>query len=226
MGLSETTVKHLLLLLNFVYTILGLVLIGFGIFFLIYVTSVSIGENVAGGLIIGLGVAIVIIAITGCLVAARESSRGLLAYILAVVLLILTQLLFLSMVSHGTQDGLSGSINEGFDKLWDAERNETGALAYYETWLHCCGVNNSGDYAVINHAVPRTCCPELKCVSPASVYKVGCKSQFVEYLDDRLLVFKIVCWLLLIGEAVGAFLGWMMLAGLRNKGRRSNSVWM
>lgn len=44
----------------------------------IYVTSVSIGENVAGGLIIGLGVVIVIIAVTGCLVAAREYSRGLL----------------------------------------------------------------------------------------------------------------------------------------------------
>lgn len=121
---------------------------------------------------------------------------------LAIVLLILTQLLFLSMVSHGTKDGLSGSINEGFEKLWDAERNETGALAYYETWLHCCGVNNYGDYAVINHAVPRSCCPELKCVNVSSVYKVGCKSQFVEYLDERLLVFKIVCWLLILGEVV------------------------
>lgn len=43
-----------------------------------YVTSVSIGENVAGGLIIGLGVVIVIIAVFGCLAAAHESPRRLL----------------------------------------------------------------------------------------------------------------------------------------------------
>ncbi|XP_030560459.1 protein late bloomer [Drosophila novamexicana] len=226
MGLSETTVKHLLLLLNFVYAVLGLLLIGFGIFFLAYVTSVSIGENVAGGLIIGLGVVIVIIAVFGCLAAAHESPRRLLFYVISIVVLILIQLLFLSMVSHGTKDGISGSINEGFEQLWDAERNETGALAYYESWLHCCGVNGSEDYAVINHAVPRSCCPELKCTNPSQVYKVGCKAQFVEYLDDRLLIFKIVCWLLIVGEAIGAALGWLLLTGLKNQDRRNNAVWM
>lgn len=115
-------------------------------------------------------------------------------------LLILTQLLFLSMVSHGTQDGISGSINDGFEHLWDLERNETGALAYYESWLHCCGVNNSEDYGVIHHSIPKTCCIDEKCVDDTSLYRVGCKSQFEEYLYDRLLVFKIVCYLLIITE--------------------------
>ncbi|XP_060654967.1 tetraspanin-9 [Drosophila nasuta] len=227
MGLSDTTVKHLLLLLNFVYAVLGLALVAFGIYFLAYVTySVSIGENVAGGLIIGLGVVIVIIAVFGCLAAIHEAPRRLLIYVVAIVVLILIQLMFLSMISHGTKDGLSGSINEGFEKLWDAERNETGALQYYETWLHCCGVNNAEDYAVIHHAVPKSCCIDLKCVDSSSIYKVGCKSQFVEYLDDRLLVFKIVCWLLVLSEAVGAFFGWLLLTGLKNQDRRNNAGWM
>ncbi|KAH8391233.1 hypothetical protein KR215_009255 [Drosophila sulfurigaster] len=227
MGLSDTTVKHLLLLLNFVYAVLGLALVAFGIYFLAYVTySVSIGENVAGGLIIGLGVVIVIIAVFGCLAAIHEAPRRLLIYVVAIVVLILIQLMFLSMISHGTKDGLSGSINEGFEQLWDAERNETGALQYYETWLHCCGVNNAEDYAVIHHAVPKSCCIDLKCVDSSSIYKVGCKSQFVEYLDDRLLVFKIVCWLLVLSEAVGAFFGWLLLTGLKNQDRRNNAGWM
>ncbi|KAH8299959.1 hypothetical protein KR044_007980, partial [Drosophila immigrans] len=188
--------------------------------------SVSIGENVAGGLIIGLGVVIVIIAVFGCLAAIHEAPRRLLIYVVAIVVLILTELLFLSMISHGTQDGLSGSINQGFEQLWDAERNETGALKYYETWLHCCAVNNAEDYAVIQHPLPKSCCIDNKCVDSSSIYKVGCKSQFVEYLDDRLVVFKIVCWLLVLSEAVGAFLGWMLLTGLKNQGRRNNAVWM
>ncbi|KAH8371786.1 hypothetical protein KR093_008845 [Drosophila rubida] len=244
MGLSETTVKHLLLLLNFVYTVTKQ-----SVYLLsAYVTyTVSIGENVAGGLIIGLGVVIVIIAVFGCLAAMHEAPRRLLIvslfnydvikgttltgfpfvqYVVAIVVLILIELLFLSMVSHGTKDGLSGSINEGFEQLWDAERNETGALKYYETWLHCCGVNNAEDYAVIHHAVPKTCCVDLKCIDSSSIYKVGCKSQFVEYLDGRLLVFKIVSWLLILSEAVGAFLGWMLLTGLKNQDRRNNAVWM
>lgn len=116
------------------------------------------------------------------------------------MLLILTQLLFLSMASHGTKDGISGSINEGFDRLWEAERNESGALAYYENWLHCCGVNSSEDYWIIHHAIPSSCCLDNKCVDQSSVYKAGCKAAFTEYLDDKLLVFKIVCWLLVIGE--------------------------
>ncbi|KAH8416035.1 hypothetical protein KR222_006956, partial [Zaprionus bogoriensis] len=191
-----------------------------------YVTTVSIGENVAGGLIIGLGVVIVIVAVFGCLAAIHEAPRRLLIYVVSLVVLILIELLLLSMVSHGTQDGISGSINEGFDHLWEMELNEPGALAYYESWLHCCGVNNSEDYRVIQHGIPRTCCVDSKCVDYTSVYKVGCKAQFVEYLDGRLLIFKIVCWLLVLGEAVGVFFGWLLLTGLKNHGRRNNAVWM
>ncbi|SPP73078.1 tetraspanin-9 [Drosophila guanche] len=228
MGLGATTVKHLLLLLNFVFAVLGLVLIAFGIFFLISAAenAVSIGENVAGGLIIGLGAVILIIAVFGCLAAIHESPLRLLMYVGVVVLLILTQLLFLSMASHGTKDGLSGSINEGFDRLWEAERNESGALAYYENWLHCCGVNSSEDYWIIHHAIPSSCCLDNKCVDSTSVYKAGCKAEFMEYLDDKLLVFKIVCWLLILGEAVGAVFGWLLYSSVKNQSRRNNAVWM
>lgn len=117
------------------------------------------------------------------------------------MLLILAQLIFLGMSSHGTKDGISGSINEGFDRLWESERNQTGALSYYESWLQCCGVNSSEDYWIIHHGIPSSCCPESKCMdTPSRVFKTGCKAAFVKYLDDKLLVFKIVCWLLVIGE--------------------------
>ncbi|KAH8331396.1 hypothetical protein KR074_002499 [Drosophila pseudoananassae] len=252
MGLAATTVKHLLLLLNFVFCVLGLALIGFGIFFLISAAenAVSIGENVAGGLIIGLGVVILIIAIFGCLAAIHEAPVRLLIvsiktltflyflyiylniliffyqYVGAVVLLILSQLLFLSMASHGTKDGISGSINEGFERLWEAERNESGALGYYENWLQCCGVNSHEDYWIIHHAIPSSCCLEKNCADQSRVYKAGCKAKFVEYLDDKLLVFKIVCWLLIIGEVVGAVFGWMLYSSVKNQSRRNNAVWM
>lgn len=228
MGLAATTVKHVLLLLNFVFSVLGLALIGFGIFFLISAAenAVSIGENVAGGLIIGLGVVILIIAIFGCLAAIHEAPVRLLIYVGAVVLLILSQLLFLSMASHGTKDGISGSINEGFERLWEAERNESGALAYYENWLQCCGVNSHEDYWIIHHAIPSSCCLEKNCADKSRVYKAGCKAKFVEYLDDKLLVFKIVCWLLIVGEVVGAVFGWMLYSSVKNQSRRNNAVWM
>ena len=49
--------------------------------------------------------------------------------------MILIQLLLTSMASHGTQDGLSGSVKRGFDELWALETKEPGALAYYEDWV-------------------------------------------------------------------------------------------
>lgn len=39
------------------------------------------------------------------------------------------------MASHGSQDGLSGSVKQGFDELWLLENKEPGALAYYEDWV-------------------------------------------------------------------------------------------
>ncbi|XP_017050160.1 leukocyte surface antigen CD53 [Drosophila ficusphila] len=229
MGLHATTVKQLLLLLNFVFSVLGLALVAFGIFFLISAAenAVSIGENVAGGLIIGLGVVILIVAVFGCLAAIHEAPVRLLIYVGAVGLLILSQLLFLSMATHGTKDGLSGSINEGFDRLWESERNSTGALAYYESWLHCCGVNSAEDYWVIRHSVPSSCCEDGQCLDTQSrIFKPGCKGEFIKYLDDKFLVFKIVCWLLIIGEAVGAVFGWLLYSSVKNESRRNNAVWM
>lgn len=69
--------------------VLGLVLIGLGIFVLVNAphhktvvggeeTTVDIGENLAGGLIIALGAVILIIAIFGCLAAIHESKRRVL----------------------------------------------------------------------------------------------------------------------------------------------------
>ncbi|KAH8372772.1 hypothetical protein KR009_004639 [Drosophila setifemur] len=228
MGLAAITVKHLLLLLNFVFSVLGLALIVFGIFFLISAAekTASIGENVAGILIIGLGVVILIIAIFGCLASMHEEPVKLLIYVGTLVLLILTQLLFLSIASHGTKDGISGSINEGFERLWHEERNETGALVYYENWLQCCGVNSSEDYWIIHHAIPPSCCLDNKCIDQSNVYKTGCKAKFVEYLNDKLLVFKIVCWMLVIGEAVAAVFGWLLYSSVKNQSRRNNAVWM
>ncbi|XP_017031866.1 tetraspanin-7-like [Drosophila kikkawai] len=141
----------------------------------------------------------------------------ILVYVVAVVLLILTQVVFLVIVSHGTKDGISGIISDGFERLWEVERNVSGDFAYYENWLHCCGVNSSEDYWIIHHAIPSSCCLDNKCVDQSSVYKIGCKAAYTEYLDDKLLVFQIVCWLLVIGEAVGAVLCCLLYSNLKNE---------
>ena len=47
----------------------------------------------------------------------------------------------LSMASHGTRDGLAGSVRNGFRELWEYEKNDTlttnlpRALDYYENWV-------------------------------------------------------------------------------------------
>lgn len=45
------------------------------------------------------------------------------------------------MASQGKRDGLAGSVERGFDSLWEEEkmrvvkRGEPGALCYYERWV-------------------------------------------------------------------------------------------
>ncbi|KAM7342469.1 tetraspanin 42Ei [Cochliomyia hominivorax] len=228
MGLAATTIKHILLLLNFIFSVFGIVLIGFGIFILISgaENKVDHGENVAGGVIITLGVIILIISIFGCLAAIHESKRKLIIYVLILTILILIQLLLTSMASHGTQDGLSGSVKQGFDELWALEHKEPGALAYYEDWLHCCGVNSTDDYRQIKHEIPKTCCLNHNCGIVENIYTEGCQLKFEEYLADKMMTFSIVNSLLIIGEIIAAIFGWLLYSSLKNESRRSNLSWM
>jgi len=228
MGLEKTTVKHLLLLLNFILTVLACILIGFGIFILVSgaANRVNHGENVAGILIIVLGIIILIISIFGCLAAIHEARKRLLIFIVALCVLILLQLLMSAMASHGTRDGLAGSVREGFDYLWELEQTEPGALAYYEDWLHCCGVNNTDDYHQIQHDIPKTCCINHNCRVVTNIYTSGCQEKFEEYLYAKMVTFNIVSWLLIILEVMAVTFAWMLFSSLKNESRRSNNGWM
>ncbi|KAI8119014.1 Tetraspanin-6 [Lucilia cuprina] len=225
---NRVSLLNIVIILLIFAEVLGLILISFGIFILISgaENKVDHGENVAGGVIITLGIIILIIAIFGCLAAIHESKRKLIIYVLILTILILIQLLLTSMASHGTQDGLAGSVKQGFDELWILENKEPGALAYYEDWLHCCGVNSTEDYRLIKHEIPKTCCKEHNCASPDNIYTEGCQIKFEEYLSDKMLTFTIVNILLIIGEIIAAIFGWLLYSSLKNESRRSNLSWM
>ncbi|XP_005179687.1 tetraspanin-9 [Musca domestica] len=237
MGFETSTLKHILLLLNFVFAVLGLILFGFGIFVLVNApehrtvvhgeeTTVDIGENLAGGLIIALGVAILFISIFGCLAAIHESKRRLLIFIVILCAMILIQLLLSSMTSQGTRDGLAGSVEKGFKDLWEEELKEPGALAYYEKWLHCCGVNGTDDYVAIKHDIPKTCCEDGHCTKAGDYFTKGCEAQFNKYLASKMLTFNIVNCLLIMAEIAAAVFGWLLFSNLKNESRRSNLTWI
>ncbi|XP_061395764.1 tetraspanin-9 [Musca vetustissima] len=237
MGFETPTLKHILLLLNFIFAVLGIILFGFGIFVLVNAsqnktvvygeeTTVDIGENLAGGLIVALGVAIILISIFGCLAAIHEAKRRLLIFIVILCAMILIQLLLSSMASQGTRDGLAGSVKKGFEDLWVEEQKEPGALAYYEKWLHCCGVNGTADYAAIQHAIPKSCCEEEHCTNADSYFTVGCEDQFNKYLSQKMLTFNIVNCLLIMTEIAAAVFGWLLFSNLKNESRRSNLTWI
>ncbi|XP_067632612.1 tetraspanin-9 [Eurosta solidaginis] len=227
MALAKATVKHLLLLLNFIFTLLGIVLVAFGIFVLITAAknNVDHGENIAGGLIIVLGIAVVAIAIFGCLAAIHESKMKLAIYNISLIGLILLQLILAAMAMQNTKDGVTGSIHEGFEKLWQDELKAPGALAYYEDWLHCCGVNSTDDYHLIQHDIPRACCKDRNCQIVDNIYKEGCQNKFEEYLSGKLFMFGVVSWILIIAEFIGAILAWMLYNSVKNESRR-NLRWM
>ncbi|KAI9583483.1 23 kDa integral membrane protein [Glossina fuscipes] len=228
MGLGTTTIKHILLLLNFVLMFLSLILISFSIFILVSgsANQTDHGENAAGGLVMTLGIVILVTAIFGFIAALRESKHKLIIYVPILVMLILTQLVMTSMASHGTRDGLSGSIRQGFEELWSSEIQTPGALAHYEDWLHCCGVNNTDDYRRIQHEIPKTCCHKHDCSQIENLYPDGCMAKFEEYLSDKTLAFSIVNCLLIIVEVISAILGWLMISKLKNEFRRTNARWL
>uniref|UniRef100_A0A1I8NNA3 Tetraspanin n=1 Tax=Stomoxys calcitrans TaxID=35570 RepID=A0A1I8NNA3_STOCA len=131
-----------------------------------------------------------------------------------------------SMASQGSRDGLAGSIEKGFKELWEEELREPGALAYYEKWLHCCGVNGTADYIAIKHPVPKTCCAEENCAVAENLYAEGCEAKFNSYLASKMLTFNIVNSLLIFGEIGAAVFGWLLFSNLKNESRRSTLTWI
>jgi len=207
--------RGVLLLLNILFVLFGLTLIGFGI----YVKVDNNFEQILGKLadvsqlegqairslawiMIAAGGITLLISLFGC-VGALWHNRCLLymyALILGILLILelggfITAFAYKSKVRETYDKGLATLFSDAMDK------GQTGVIAAFDTLqkqMHCCGANDSEDYIKHNHTLPDSCYDKK-----GNVYEKGCAQAVIDFLEAQLPIFGGVLGGFLLIELLG-----------------------
>lgn len=216
--------KKLLIICNVLFTIIGLVLVGFGVYQ--YVTNSGANSDVS---LIVFGAIIFLISFLGFCAALKESPCLLITF--AVILLILCILqvgLGVKIQVETTDENINpvaeAHLEDSFKNyLADSDKRDFfNALQYA---YHCCGVNGSSDYENIwgNLTLPASCCGfenEEVCVSGGGDYLIGCVDVFSELIKDELRTKTISCYIAGAVDLVGAIFSIILTISIKNQARR------
>lgn len=164
--------KALLILIDFVFLLASLALIGLGSWALAdYVEGIS-GQNLAIGMII-LGCVAFIIAFVGCLGAIKESRNALRCYAVMVLILMFIQLA-LGITAYVLRDDIPAYAESSWNNLDVSGKEELEKL------FHCCGW--SGPY---DNSSGLGDCAAPEAGTP------GCQDAIVNAIEDSFLAIGI-----------------------------------
>jgi CD63 antigen len=181
--------KYIIFIFNFIIAICAVVLIVFGI---IYIINESDGVNVfgdvfsLGALAISVGVIIFFIAALGCCGALHENSCLLTTYAIILIVLFVIQLVLgiLAVVKIKDEDDFFNQVKDLVRDLFD-NKDKASIAAFYalQSSFHCCGVNGPSDYSVTTEGYPKSCCENetTPCFHP---YNAGCAAAFTDTIRD------------------------------------------
>jgi len=192
----ESMVKYLMLLVNLVFALAGIFLIGVGAYIQIaakdYLDFLSDNYLNTPIFIIIVGVVIFVVAFFGCCGAWQESSCMIYVYAVLISLLLICEIgaaiaAFMlkgdlkTVMEKKSKDALQNygkADHDGVTHAWDSVQHD----------LKCCGVTGFADWEGSPFGkVPQSCCPSVEAGSdtckPEDVYSVGC----LQLLEDKFI---------------------------------------
>jgi CD151 antigen len=181
-GCGAKCAKLIILLINFVFGLIGIVLLGLGIFLVIDAKAlhneyfIPVGSSadmilIAAGVILIVGLIIIFITIVGCCAAARENTGCLTFYSIILILVLILQIIavilagvFYNQIVNGLDDHMLKIVNEEYGQT--GKNDSTIFIDSLQKDLHCCGVTVKGpkDWEMskwnnqTHQMVPETCC--------------------------------------------------------------------
>ncbi|XP_017050170.1 23 kDa integral membrane protein [Drosophila ficusphila] len=213
MACSTNVLKGFALLWDILYALFGLVVIGLGVH-IIYKFE---HFNTAAFVVIGVGVAVVLVALFGALGAARESSNTCKVYVVILVLLIILQVLVVGIL-WAFQESLLINVDKTFSQLWKDQPvpirpGNQSEIASVERWLDCCGNVGPSDYVL----------PPNSCYNSETdaLNLRGCRQKFLNYIADRFTTLNFVALVLVVVEVICALLAYVLANSIVNRWRRS-----
>uniref|UniRef100_A0A3B4ZAW4 Tetraspanin n=1 Tax=Stegastes partitus TaxID=144197 RepID=A0A3B4ZAW4_9TELE len=175
-SLMDYLLKYFLFLCNLLFTVLGLVILGLGMWGLI--SKESFAQEKIGGLgtdpmliLVTLGLLLTMLCLSGCVGAIRENCCLLKLFSAIVLVLITVQVLF-AILAYSMQDQIGGYLRSGMLAAMAGYQDDLDLRFItdeIQSNLQCCGADNYRDWeiniyyncsapGVLACGVPATCC--------------------------------------------------------------------
>ncbi|CAF0859269.1 unnamed protein product [Adineta ricciae] len=192
--------RTMLFILNIVFLILGLSLLGFGIYLSVskkfdvalseHINASVLGGNVLrdiGYVLIIFAVFTVLLSTFGCCGAICKNRVLLYLYTLILSLLVIGEIVaFILLLSSRTsiRDSYQSGFKEFFNEAYSNNHTDLEKIIEdMEIEFKCCGANNVTDYYTRNFTVPSSCHEKQDVHKP--IFSKGCAETVVEWLWDQ-----------------------------------------
>ncbi|CAG5023546.1 unnamed protein product [Parnassius apollo] len=214
MGCGETCVKYILFIVNLIFALAGLALLGLGIAVQLRIaTVVTIAEtnvHVAPIWAMVVGGIVFLIAFFGCCGAIKENNCMLVTYAIIMIVLMILKVALASLIFVN----LDAVVAEIIKNLNEAFSSDQAAFQELESYFQCCGTTGASSYT---GTLPDRCCADTPCTA-TNAYS-GCNEQ-VESLFET---FGFTIGLLTIVVAAFELVAVVFALCLAKHARRKNS---
>jgi small-conductance mechanosensitive channel len=179
-GCGAQCAKIVILLINFIFGLIGIVLLGFGIFLVVdakamhkqfFIPAGSSAEMIliAAGVILIVGLIIMAITVVGCCAVAKKNTGCLTFYSCVLIMVLILQVIAVILAGvfyNQIIDSLDDQMLIIVNKEYGYKNDSTVFIDTVQKELHCCGVTAKGpldwEYSKWNNdtrgIVPESCC--------------------------------------------------------------------
>ncbi|XP_005179678.1 23 kDa integral membrane protein-like [Musca domestica] len=226
MDCGTTFAKYVLFIFNAIVSILGILVIVFGVLILNSIGMIEVdgqtGFPPQAAMPIGMitiGSIVVFISFLGCCGAIREDVCMTMCYAVLMLILLIIQLIVVVLL-WTNQDKIETAMDNVIESAWQSEVREAGVFEVVQKSLKCCGVNSAADYALNGRIPPKSCCPADETCIVINYYP-GCKKEARKFITGSSEKAKYFGLGLIVVELVGFIFACCLANNVRNSKRRN-----
>ncbi|KAH8319557.1 hypothetical protein KR074_000099 [Drosophila pseudoananassae] len=203
----------------FIFQLLALVLISFGIYVVVTYDHNAVG-SLSAYAYVGLGVSALVIVLWGHLSTWCANGCCTVTFTVFLCLVIVAQMtvvIFLSSHDLSVASNLSNPV----ETTWEEELNSPGAMSLYQNWLQCCGRSSPQDYIINDRLPPNSCFRNHDNAKNENLILAGCRAAFESYWLNLLCIFNILACVLVGVELLLAVIYCCLSNKIRRDARRT-----
>lgn len=202
MNCGHQLLKYILFFFNFIFWILGLAVLAFGIYSIVkagnYEALLDKQSLVsAANILVASGALVMVIGFFGCCGAIKNNKCMLTTYVILVGLIFALEIAagVLAYTNKGKfTEELKTNLNVVFKNYGkpdqtDAEKAMQKALDWFQEEVQCCGVNGPDDWtSSFLKKIPSSCCPGTPtvCTKPFA-YQMGCWKKGDDWVSSNIV---------------------------------------